>query len=154
MQLRFGIHPGVRDMAAYLDTLLKICDAYPDAAKQFKFLITPAIEAKLGDDIKEKVRAHSHVLVCDVSGPQAAATADKVAQAVPGALLNEVAVQGKPVYYNDADVDPYLPREYFSTNLSAFFAAKPQAPRARRELQLEEATAADTLASMIPPGAA
>jgi len=48
-------------------------------------------------------------------------------------------VQGKPVYYHDADVDPYLPKGCFSSNISAFFAAKPKAPRTRHDLDLENA---------------
>jgi len=47
------------------------------------------------------------IIRCDLSGT--AAAADKIAQAVPGALLNKAAMKGKPSYFHAEIAEPYLP---------------------------------------------
>jgi hypothetical protein len=78
------------------------------------------------------------VMLSNVSGPNAAKAADKITQAVPGALLNEAALQGKPSYFHDRTVKPYLPVAWFSQTVPAFFAATSQSPHTKEELGLTE----------------
>jgi hypothetical protein len=108
MQIRFGIHPGIKNIEEYLDVLLDACDRHPNVSKQIKFIITPMIET---------------ILRCNVSGADAASIADKVCQAVPGALLNESVIKGKPTYAMKDSEKSYLPDAGIHCTVSGFFSA-------------------------------
>lgn len=132
LQIRMGVHPGVSEPDQYIRELLKVCESYPSLKDQFKIIMTEQFEKKL----LEIIPSSEFLLRCNVSGPEAAMTADKIAQAVPGALLNEAAIKGKPSFIYDTTAVPYLPREWFSENIFSFFSAKKQLPHSREELGL------------------
>jgi hypothetical protein len=141
LQLRMGLHPGVKDPDSYLQTLLKTCERYSIASNQFKIILTTPFEKKL----QNPTLSSPFIFRSEVSGADAAQAADKVAQAVPGALLNEAALKGKPSYFHDETAVPYLPKKWFSGNLTTFFTAKPEPSHSRKELGLED-TAPNLLA--------
>ncbi|HVT62137.1 MAG TPA: hypothetical protein VHD33_01455, partial [Legionellaceae bacterium] len=86
-------------------------------------------------------------LQTNVSGPEGAFAADRVLQAVPGALVNEAAIRGKPVY---APVEkPYLPITRFAENLSLFFQMSPMPPLTKTDLGLNKETAAEACARVM-----
>jgi len=144
IQLRMGVHPGVKDLDDYLQTLLKTCEMYPSTKDQFKIIINSQIAGKL----KQPLVDSPFIIRADVSGPDAAQAADKITQAVPGALLNEAALKGKPSYFHDKSLKPYLPRSWFSGNISAFFTEKPQSPHSKDELGLTD-TAPSLLSKLM-----
>lgn len=135
LQLRMGIHPGINDLDAYLKTLLKTCEMFPEIKNQFKIILTKQIAIKLKNPL---AAASTFIAQADVSGSEAAQAADKVTQAVPGALLNEAALQGKPSYFHEKSAKPYLPRRWFSETIATFFTAKSQPPRTKEELGLTD----------------
>lgn len=145
LQLRIGLHPGVKDPDAYLQTILNTCELYSETSKQFQIILTPEFEKRLTNPILP----NKFILQKDISGPDAAQAADRVAQAVPGALLNEAAMQGKPAYFNDQSATPYLPRNWFANSIGGFFAAKPQQAHTREDLDLENDTAPALLAQLM-----
>lgn len=143
LHLRFGIHPGVKHMDGYLAGLLKVCRAYQNLSNQFKIIISPAIEAKL--DMMKCVQSE-FVLRTDISGPDAASAADKVTQAVPGALLNEAVMLGKPGY-SHKPIKAYLPSG-FSLSIDSFFTAKRSQKKTLEELGLKD-SAPENLAKLL-----
>jgi hypothetical protein len=135
LQIRFGLHPGVADPTLYLQTLLHTCEKYPKAQEQFKIVLTNQMEEKLKDP---KLKDHKFILHTECSGAEMSQAANKVAQAVPGALLNESALAGKPSYFHNKSTIPYLPEKWFSENISTFFCAKAVAARNIKKLELSE----------------
>lgn len=135
IQIRFGLHPGIRNFDDYLSTLLETCSRYPAAASHLKIILPTAIESRLQRTTIPQ--SHPFILRCNISGADAANASENVAQAVPGALLNEAALRGKPVYCHNP-VEPYLPATWFSRDLPTFFASKSGAPHTRTELGLSE----------------
>jgi ribosomal protein L7/L12 len=144
LQLRMGVHPGVKDPDSYLQALLNTCEKYSNAKDQFKIILTTQIEKRL----QRPIPPTSFILRSEISGSDAAQAADKITQAVPGALLNEAALKGKPCYFHEKSAIPYLPKTWFSENLAAFFTAKPKASRSREELGLQD-TAPNLLAKLM-----
>lgn len=144
IQLRMGLHPGVKDPDAYLQALIETCKKYPQAEEQFKIIMTTQFKSRL----QHPILSESFILPIDISGADAEQAADKVAQAVPGALLNEAALKGKPSYFHDTSAIPYLPQKWFASNLSTFFTAKTESLHSRKELGLEE-SAPDLLAKLM-----
>lgn len=134
LQLRMGIHPGIKNPDVYIQTLLQTCEKYPETSNQFKIIMTVQIESRLTDPLPST----PFILHANVSGPDAAAAADRITQAVPGALLIKAAVMGDPAYFHEQSVTPYLPTEWFSGSISSFFTAKPQQPHSREKLGLED----------------
>ena len=133
LQVRLGLHPGIDNADAYLHMLLDTCSQYALTSRQFKIILTPQFANKL----LQAVPASPFLIVADIPGAIAAQAAAKVTQAVPGALLNEAAIQGKPCYFDRSSATPYLPQTWFSSSLSAFFQARPQPPHTRAELGLD-----------------
>lgn len=144
LQLRMGLHPGIKDPDAYLKTILETCEKHFPAKEQFKIIITSEFEKKL----KHPIVSNSFILHADLSGVEIGEAADKVAQAVPGALLNEAALKGKPSYFHDTSAIPYLPQKWFAKTLVTFFKAKRELVHSREELGLK-ASAPDLLAKLI-----
>ena len=69
---------------------------------------------KPGNSVTWSIKASKrYISPAYVADPRFAVPA-RVAQAVPGALLNEAALQGKPSYFHAQENKPYLPRLLFS----------------------------------------
>lgn len=146
IQIRFGLHPGISDKNAYMQTLLATCSLFPNVSKQLKIILPDTFAAALNPPVAND---HPFIIRSNASGADVAAAADKVAQAVPGALLNEAAILGKPAYYHNKTVTPYLPEPWFITqSIHAFFSARPQAAHKRSELGVE-ITAGEAVATLM-----
>ncbi len=143
VQLRFGMHPGVKSADDYLNGLLKVCADYPKTKNQFKIILTPQFKSKLRSSISSEF-----ILEADISGPDAAEVADRIAQAVPGALLNEAALKGKPAYFHKQSSVPYLPSSLFSGDIKVFFTAKTGTVRSYAELELKDTAPSNMLGLM------
>ena len=142
IQLRFGIHPSVKETPIYLNRLLEICKKYPTTEAQCKIIVPKALDLTLFED-------NRFLLQVDVNGPMASTAADAIAQAVPGALLNEAALLGKPAYFH-GEATPYLPRALFSENLASFFSAKSRPHKCTRsELGLPDLDAPTRLMELM-----
>lgn len=137
LKIRFGVHPGVSDADLYLQTMLSACDEWQPNPDQFKVVLNTPFSNKL-----KTQHASQYLHEKLVPGPDAAEAADKVAQAVPGALLNEAAFCGIPSYFHAQGMNVYLPDQWFSANLSTFFAAKRTAAHSREDLKLSDKTPA------------
>lgn len=144
IQLRMGVHPGIREADLYLQTLLKTCKKYSIRSNQFKIILTAQFERRL----EHSIPSSPFIVDSEISGSDAAQAADKVAQAVPGALLNKAALNGKPSYFHDKSTIPYLPSTWFSDNLDDFFKAKRGHPHSKKELGIKE-NAPNILAKLI-----
>lgn len=149
MQVRLGLHPGIQNLDVYLNGILGIYRKHPEITAQFKIILPDNLvgrikEPKLtiNDPIYQKI-----FLKVNVTGSEAAATADRVTQAVPGALLNQAVLEGKPTYSHLGK--PYLPRQYFSKTIASFFTAECQSPRSKEDLGLDEKTAPQKYAEII-----
>ena len=82
------------------------------------------------------------------TGSEAASAADRIGQAVPGALLNQAVMEGKPTYSHLGK--PYLPRSFFSNTIVSFFTAeRRQPPRLKEDLGLDGRTAPERVAEII-----
>ncbi|CAM3023002.1 Uncharacterised protein [Legionella steigerwaltii] len=150
MVVRLGLHPGIENLDAYLIEILKIYKKHQDTCKsQFKIIVTDSLFAKLKEpELTVTNPDFEHVFIrANVSGNEAAAAADRVAQAVPGALLNQGVLEGKPSYTHFGK--PYLPEKYFSNSLTAFFSEKRQMARSKKELGLDEKTAPECCAEIL-----
>lgn len=148
--VRLGLHPGIEDLDAYLIELLKVYKKHQDACKsQFKIILTDTLFAKLKKpELTATSAEFEHVFIrANVSGNEAAAAAERVAQAVPGALLNQGVLEGKASYTHFGK--PYLPNQYFSSNLSTFFGEKRQMARSKEELGLDGKTAPECCAEIL-----
>jgi len=143
LQVRFGIHPGVKDADTYLEALLTTCDRYSHTSSQFKIILTSTFETRL---VNKPAQNDPFILRCNVSGAEASQAADKVAQAVPGALLNKAALQGKPSYFHAQEAKPYLPKTLFSPTIADFLKEKNKEPQTRETLQLKKEDAPTCLA--------
>jgi len=139
LQLRFGIHPCVKDLDRYLETLLATCAMYPKQSHQFKIILPDKLEQQL---LNKEILDNPFLLRQNVSGPDAANAADKIAQAVPGALLNEAALRGMSSYFHSSSVIAYLPKDWFAESVSEFFTAKTQPAHSRAELELSDSAPA------------
>lgn len=138
LALRVGLHPGVSQKDDYLDDILKECHKYLSLSNQFKIILTEVDESKL-----ERIKGieSPFLLRQNVPGAQAASVSSKIAQAVPGALLNEAVLLGKPGYFHNKITTPYLPHDRWSPTLTHFFNAKKTEQLNYNDLHLEEACA-------------
>jgi len=140
LRLRWGIHPGVPYLDTYLRSLLATCQQYPFAQEQFKIIVTNQIQEKLTTCIPPE--DESFIVHAEISGTDAGAAAVKVAQAVPGALLNTAVIGGKPAYFNpestNQSVRSYLPTSLFAANPDLFFQAPPHPPLTYQTIGLGE----------------
>lgn len=143
LQLRMGIHPGIKDLDAYLNALLNTCEKFPKAKDKLKIILPTQLEKRL----TKPLRDDSFILRGEISGSDAASAADKITQAVPGALLNEAALKGKPVYFHE-ETEPYLPKPWFSKDIPTFFKGKPTSHHTLQELKLND-TAPNLLSKIL-----
>jgi hypothetical protein len=130
LQVRFGMHPGIKDADNYLKALLIACGRHPNISSQFKIILSPTFEERL---VNKPEQSNPFILRCNVPGAEASQAANRVAQAVPGALLNESAIQGKPSYFHAQENKPYLPKSLFSSTIADFLKAE------KRSLKHEKA---------------
>lgn len=144
LKLRFGIHPGVKDLDGYLKELLDVCAKYPAIKNQFKIILSAQLKARLQTPLQSEF-----ILESDVTGSAAAESADKITQAVPGALLNEAALKGKPVYFHENSSVPYLPESFFAKDIATFFKAKGASAYSREQLGLKESAPNNMLKLML-----
>ncbi|STX50760.1 Uncharacterised protein [Legionella busanensis] len=154
MQVRFGIHPGQKDLINYCERLFSLCDKFIGIDNQFKIILPEAIKQTLLKDNKEQVSESSiqsspYILQAEVKGPDACAAALKVGQAVAGALINEEAVKGKKPYCHDKEVKPYLPNHLFANNMQLFFSEKNIPPVTKQDLDLLDESAQQVMAKLL-----
>lgn len=83
----------------------------------------------------------------NINGSEAAFAADGVAQAVPGALLNQAALEGKSAYSGSGK--SYLRKEYFSDSVSSFFTTPRQSARSKADLGLDEKLTSERCAALF-----
>lgn len=153
IQIRFGLHPGINDLDAYMKELTNHVEQ--DAAElgqYFKFIITDKLLPRVNlKDINDS-------LICkaDVNGDNGAAAADGVACSVPATLATKSAITGKPAYYSNADKKSYLPADRMfvgKSNISHFFKSLSDKTVkgiiSKEELNIPDDSAAKTLASYL-----
>lgn len=68
-------------------------------------------------------------------------------QSVPGALLNQAALEGKPSYFSQGK--SYLPKGFFSENIKTFFSNARQNSHNKHELGLNEERASTHCATLL-----
>ncbi|KTC84214.1 hypothetical protein [Legionella brunensis] len=153
MQVRFGIHPGQKDLINYCERLFSLCDGFIGIESQFKIILPEAIKHIL---LKEKEEQFSkliqnkyYILEAEVTGSDACAVALKVGQAVAGALINGEAVKGKKPYCHDKEVKPYLPNHLFANNMQLFFNEKNIPPVTKQDLGLLDEPAPQLMAKLL-----
>ena len=149
VQVRLGIHPGIQDLDAYLVEILAVYKKNSEVLSQFKIILPDNL---LGRFKKPELSIsnllfHKVFLRADINGSEAASAACRVAQAVPGALLNQSVLEGKPAYSHLGK--PYLPRQYFADSIVTFFSEERQQPRMKEALGLDEKTAPERCAHKI-----
>ncbi len=149
LHLRLGLHPGRQDLDIYLSKILSVYKKHPDNHSQFKIILTDQLLAKLKhpEQSVENPEFQHLFLKTNITGPDAASAADKVAQAVPGALLNQAVLEGKPAFASSGT--PYLPIDYFSKDVTTFFSSSRQPPRLKTALGLDEKTAGERCANIM-----
>ena len=138
VQLRFSIHPGVKqDMLIYINSLIAIAKQM-DTGNQFKIILNDKIKEKLTPAQLAEFLAEPFIIETNVSGPDASSAADAIAQAVPGELVNTAASQGKPTFVTQADNHSLLPSSWVTNSSACFFTALPTKPHTLAELCLNE----------------
>lgn len=149
VQVRLGLHPGIQNLDAYLATILSVYTKYPDVDKQFKIILPEKLlslfktpELSINNSLFRQV-----FLRVDITGSEASSAADSVAQAVPGALLNQAVLEGKPAFASLGK--PYLPSRYFADSVTTFFSGERQPHRMKQELGLDERTAGERCADIL-----
>lgn len=146
IQLRMGLHPGVKDINSYLEKILTICKTMPNLQNQFKIIIPNNIKSKiindiiLSDDIYKQ-----YTIEVDMNGPTASSAADKIAQAVPGALVNEGIVSGVPGYFHK-NVQSYLPAH---SSIRTFLSSNNSTKLSTSDLELDELSVAQRVATLL-----
>lgn len=149
IQVRLGLHPGIQDLDTYLTSILSICRKYSELDKQFKII--------LPDDFLKRLKtpaafvdnpAYQNLFLrAAINGQESSSVADRVAQAVPGALLNQAALEGKPAFASSGN--PYLPKECFSSDAFTFFSEKRKPPRTPETLNLDQRTTGERCAEVL-----
>ena len=149
MHVRLGLHPGILDFDTYLEKILSVYRKYPAISDQFKIILPENIVSKINlpELSINSLEYHDVFLRVNINGNDAASAADRVAQAVPGALLNQAVLEGKPAYSHLGK--PYLPQSYFSSSIAGFFAGVRQSPKVKSDLGLDERTAPECYADLI-----
>ena len=141
VQLRLSLHPGIDDLDAYL---AQLSDLYTNngAPSRFQVILQPALYKRLRNP-EALHKNNALFLYKNISGSQAVAAADYMSQAVPGGLLNEIAVRGKQVYTQLSPTEPpYLPSECFALSPARFFSAGHRATLTKSSLGLKEGVSA------------
>lgn len=150
IQVRLSLHPNIQDFDAYLKELLTVYDAHEDAKAQFQIIFPPNLFTKLKyPELTVNHPSYQAVfLKVKVPGQLAATIADRVGQAVPGALLNQALLEGKPAY--SLFGTPYL--SGFSSTVTTFFSNPRRKAPLKSELDLDEKTAGERCAEVLMRG--
>lgn len=151
IQIRLGLHPGIRDLDTYLSTIIPIYLEH-DAPKRFQIIVPPSWKAKFKRP-KEHIdnpELASLFVFKEISGAEASAAAKGVMQSCAGALLNEAVVRGKPVYATLSEEEPpYLPITRFASSPDILFKSEVQPRLEKHHLGLSEQTAAEASAEVL-----
>lgn len=133
LQIRFGIHPGHRNLKKYLADLEEVIAKFPNLAGRVKLILSPIIERKCeAQDINIK---EEHYVKAPVSGAQATESADGVACAVPATLVSKAVLCGDIGFSADPDRESFLDTDKFftgSATLPLFLEKAKQAKAARK----------------------
>lgn len=151
IQLRLSLHPGIKDLDTYLEKIGRLYLAQ-GSPKRFQIIFPPSWTQKLKHpELHINKEEYSALfLFKEIGGPQAAAAADMVLQAVSGALVNEAVVRGKPVHtVASATEVPYLPIERYSSSPEILFSSNVLARMEKTDLGLNEETAAQASAKAL-----
>lgn len=150
IQVRLGLHPGIALLDTYLEHILPILLRYPAIESQFKIILPDRLKGKITAETTYSSPIYAKFfLITEVNGNEAASAATHVAQAVPGALLNEAALSGKPACMGSGE--PYLPKElfFFKEAIPLFFRAGKRAPLKKEDLGLSDKSVAAVYADHI-----
>ena len=149
VQVRLGLHPGIQNLDAYLAKILSVYTKYPHANSQFKIILPDNLLGRFkSPELSIDNSLFRHVFLrTNITGSEASSAADRVAQAVPGALLNQAVLEGKPAF--SLRGKPYLPGHYFSDSVITFFSGLPKPPPMKEDLGLDEITAGERCANII-----
>ena len=149
VRVRLGLHPGIQELDSYLAEVLSVAQAHPEAANQFKIIFPDNLRSRLkSPELSIDNPMFQHVfLKRNITGSEASAAADRVGQAVPGALLNQAVLEGKSAFAPQGK--PYLPKEYFADSASRFFSEMRKPPLKNSDLGLDEKTAGERCAAIL-----
>lgn len=149
IQVRLGLHPGIQDLDAYLNELLVMYKKHMDVNNQFKIILPDnLIERFKRPELTINAPQFQELFLrVNINGTEASFAADRVAQAVSGALLNQAILEGKPSYSHFGK--PYLPNRYFSNTINGFFSGVRQQPPLKKELGLDEKSAPEKYAEIM-----
>jgi len=149
VQVRLGLHPGIQDLDAYLSEILSVERAHPRAASQFKIIFPDNLRSRLKSPNLsiDNPMFQQVFLKRNITGSEASTAADRVAQAVPGALLNQAVLEGKSAFAPEGK--PYLPKNNFAKNASQFFSERRKLPLNNKDLGLDEKTAGERCAAIL-----
>lgn len=120
LKVCFSIHPFVSNPDQYLASLLEICNGYPNLYQKFKIILPEGFVQKLSAPKSINLN-NQFILKAEISGQQATLVANGVAQAVPGALVNEAALLDNAAYCHEP-VKSYLPSGLLSKDLPSFLS--------------------------------
>lgn len=121
IQMRYSIHPGIKNKADYIEKLLIVTQQAQIKEKQFKIILNHTIIKDLNPEKVEQFKSSPWILIADVSGPKATEASDGFAQAVQGAITNRCAKQKKPAFSRGNQ--PLLPSTWFADAPCHFFQA-------------------------------
>lgn len=149
MQVRLGLHPGIQNLDEYLQKILAVYQNHSAISAQFKIILPDNLVSRIKEPqlTIDNPLYKSIFLRVNMTGSEAASAADRVSQAVPGALLNQAALEGKPAYSHSGK--SYLPEGCFSNSLNTFFQTPRQAARPKSDLGLGDRTAPEAIADII-----
>lgn len=120
LKVCFSIHPFVSNPDQYLSSLIETCKLYPALFQKFKIILPEGFVQKL--TAPKNINLDSQFIIkAEVSGQQATSVANGVAQAVPGALVNEAALLENAAYCHEP-VKSYLPSGFLSKDLPSFLS--------------------------------
>lgn len=136
LKVCFSLHPFVKEPGKYLSELLELCTQYKTLSSKFQIILPEGFISKLPQGMIDF--KNPYLLLREISGPDAAQAADGVAQAVPGALVNESAILDKAAYCFQP-VKTFLPSQMYAQSLSDFLidAQADKATVDPRHLQVE-----------------
>lgn len=132
LKVCFSIHPFVSNPDQYLAGLIEVCNRYPNLYQKFKIILPEGFVQKLTSPKSINLN-NQFIIKAEISGQQATLVANGVAQAVPGALVNEAALLDNAAYCHEP-VKSYLPSGLLSKDLRSFLSS----PRKNNTDQQEE----------------
>ncbi|MBA3535820.1 MAG: hypothetical protein H0T84_04310, partial [Tatlockia sp.] len=149
IQVRLGLHPGIHNLDAYLQEILFIYRKHSEIAAQFKIILPDTLVGRIkAPELTIDAPMYQNAFLrVNITGSEAASVSERITQAVPGALLNQAVLEGKPAYSHFGK--PYLPHQYFSNSIASFFTAERQPVRLKNDLGLDEKTTPERYADIF-----